>query len=118
MKQFFCGFKFDNGSLCNAYGTCLYPEIIIGDDVRLKVHCHIGCINYISIGKVLIASRVFITDHFHGDTSVESLQIPPNDRPVTSKGPVIIEDNVWIGEVLLLCQNVTIEELTDGANAQ
>ena len=100
--------------------ACEYtPEIIFGDNISIGDDCHIGCVNKIVLGNnVLIASRVFITDHFHGDTSVESLQIPPNDRPVTSKGPVIIEDNVWIGEGVAIMPNVTIgKNSIIGANA-
>lgn len=95
------------------------PKIIIGNNVRIGAYCHIGCVNYISIGNnVLIASKVFITDHFHGDTRIESLQVPPNDRTVTSKGPVIIEDNVWIGEGVAIMPNVTIgKNSIIGANA-
>ena len=95
------------------------PEIIIGDNVRIGNDCHIGCINKIIISNnVLIASKVFITDHFHGDTSVDSLKIPPNFRKVISKGPVIIEDNVWIGEGVVIMPNVRIgRNAIVGANA-
>lgn len=85
------------------------PEIIIGDNVRIGNDCHMGCINKIIIGNnVLIASKVFITDHFHGETSIDSLSLPPNSRKVISKGPVIIEDNVWIGEGVAIMPNVRI----------
>lgn len=85
------------------------PRIVIGENVSINYDCHIGCVNYIEIGSnVLIASRVFITDHFHGDISRESLQIPPSFRKVVSKGPVIIKENVWIGEGVAIMPNVTI----------
>lgn len=85
------------------------PELNIGNNVNIGHDCHIGCVNQVLIGNdVLIASKVFITDHFHGDTTKESLASPPNLRKVTSKGPVIIEDNVWIGEGVAIMPNVRI----------
>lgn len=95
------------------------PELIIGDNVSINYDCHIGCVNKVVIGNnVLIASKVFITDHFHGDTSVDSLKLPPNSRKVISKGPVIIEDNVWIGEGVAIMPNVRIgRNAIIGANA-
>lgn len=95
------------------------PEITIGDNVRINYDCHIGCVNKVLIGNnVLIASKVFITDHFHGDTTLDSLALPPNLRKVISKGPVIIEDNVWIGEGVAIMPNVKIgKNAIIGANA-
>lgn len=85
------------------------PDITIGKNVSINFDCHIGCINKIIIGNnVLIASKVFITDHFHGEIAKSSLSQPPSARKITSKGPVIIEDNVWIGEGAAIMPNVTI----------
>ena len=89
------------------------PQIIIGDDVHVNSDVHIGCINKIVIGNnVLIASRVYITDHAHGDTTTQSISIVPVKRPLLSKGAVVIEDNVWIGEGVCILPGVTI-----GANS-
>ncbi|SDD95887.1 transferase hexapeptide (six repeat-containing protein) [Mucilaginibacter pineti] len=95
------------------------PMILIGDNVSINYDCHIGCINNIQIGNnVLIASKVFITDHFHGSADSESIKLPPSERTVISKGPVIIEDNVWIGEGVAILPNVTIgKNSIIGANA-
>ena len=85
------------------------PEIVIGNNVRIGYDCHIGCVNKIIIGdNVLIASKVFITDHSHGDTTLKSITLPPNNRKVISKGPVLIEDNVWVGEGVVIMANVKI----------
>ena len=85
------------------------PQIIIGNNVSLNFDCHIGCINKIIIGdNVLMASKIFITDHFHGEIIPEILDIPPVMRNLFSKGPVIIEDNVWIGEGVVILPNVRI----------
>ncbi len=95
------------------------PKISIGNNVSLNFDCHIACVNYISIGNnVLIASKVFITDHSHGDPTKDSLKTPPYLRKVVSKGPVIIEDNVWIGEGVCILPGVTIgKNSIIGANA-
>lgn len=74
------------------------PQLIIGNNVNIQQYCHIGCINKILIGNnVLIASRVFITDHSHGNNTASELSLPPNSRKLYSKGAVVIGDNVWIG---------------------
>lgn len=112
-----------SGLILEAYDSHLdniyNPEIVIGDNVRIGNDCHIGCVNKIIIGNnVLIASKVFITDHFHGETTAEYMAIPPNSRKVTAKGPVIIEENVWIGEGVAIMPNVQIgKNSIIGANA-
>lgn len=100
-------------------GKPFKPEIVIGNNVSINNDCHIGCVNKIVIGNnVLIASKVYITDHFHGEISVSELAVPPNKRPVVSKGVVIINDNVWIGEGVAIMPNVTIgENSIIGANS-
>jgi acetyltransferase-like isoleucine patch superfamily enzyme len=85
------------------------PKLTIGDNVVINFNVHIACINHIKIGNnVLFASNIFITDHFHGDTQKVKFEIPPVKRDLFSKGPVIIEDNVWIGENVSIMPNVTI----------
>jgi acetyltransferase-like isoleucine patch superfamily enzyme len=89
------------------------PEIIIGDNVIMNTDCHIGCINKIVIGNnVLMASRVYISDHSHGRINAQELNIIPTRRKLFSKGPVIIGDNVWVGEGVCIMPGVTI-----GANS-
>ena len=79
------------------------PKITIGNGVRINSKCHIGAINCIQIGNnVLFGSNVFITDHSHGRCIEAENDIAPSDRDLFSKGPVVIEDNVW------LCENVII----------
>ena len=36
------------------------------------------------------------------------MEIPPTQRPVYSKGPVIIGNNVWIGDKATILPNVSI----------
>ena len=100
-------------------GETFSPEVIIGDDVIMNTDCHIGCINKIVIGNnVLMASRIYISDHFHGEITTAALRMPPVRRPLYTKGPVIIEDNVWIGEGVCIMPGVTIgTNSIIGANA-
>lgn len=87
------------------------PEIRIGNNVIINYDCHIGAVNLVEIGNnVLIASRVYISDHDHGTTSFEDMRLPPVQRRVVSKGPVVIKDNVWIGEGAVILANVIIGE--------
>jgi acetyltransferase-like isoleucine patch superfamily enzyme len=92
-------------------GEAFNPEIKIGENVIFNSDVHIGAIKNVTIGdNVLIASRVFISDHFHGDSSIEMMRIPPMNRPLFSKGPILIEKNVWIGEGVSILSGVTIGE--------
>ncbi len=95
------------------------PSIEIGNDVFINNDCHIGCINKIFIGNnVVIASKVFITDHFHGNVSSDDMQYGPRIRKLYSKGAVIIEDNVLIGEGVAIMPNVKIgKNCIIGANS-
>jgi acetyltransferase-like isoleucine patch superfamily enzyme len=95
------------------------PRISIGDRVSINYDCHIGCVNEITIGNdVLLASRVYISDHSHGATDYVDIDIPPSERKVYSKGPVIIEDGVWIGEGACILPGVRIGRFAIvGANA-
>lgn len=100
-------------------GVNFQPTIQIGDNVLMNFDCHIGCINKVVIGNnVLFASRVFITDHFHGHINAPELIATPISRPLYSKGPVIIEDNVWIGQGVTIMPNITIgKNCIIGANS-
>lgn len=101
------------------YGTDKFsPEIIIGDNVKIEDYCHIGCINKIVIGSgVLIASKVFISDHYHGNLSADDLKLIPIERPLSSK-PVIIGNNVWIGDSVSIMPGVVLgDNVIVGANA-
>jgi acetyltransferase-like isoleucine patch superfamily enzyme len=96
-----------------------HPLLKIGNNVCLNWNVHIGVINRIEIGhNVLVGSHVLITDHSHGDTSSAALAMPPIIRPLTSKGSVVIEENVWIGEGACILSGVTIGRgAVIGANA-
>lgn len=100
-------------------GQRFTPQIIIGDNVSFNSDVHIGTIDKVVVGNdVLIASRVYISDHSHGNTDLLSLAKPIRERGLISKGPVIIGDNVWIGEGACILPGVTIgKNSIVGANA-
>ena len=87
--------------------------IEIGNNVQINDNVHIGAIESITIGdNVLIASKVFITDHNHGDYSGDKQDSPkviPQERFEYSKS-VNIERNVWLGEFVAVLPGVTIGE--------
>lgn len=96
------------------------PKIFIGNNCSIGEYVHITATNSITIGNnVLLGRRVTISDNSHGkNLSCEELQIPPNHRRIYSKGEVIIEDNVWIGDKATILAGVRIGYASIvGANA-
>lgn len=104
----------------NSFGEQSFkPVIIMGKNSSIGDDSHIACINKIEIGdNVRMGRKVFITDHSHGASNRSDLHIAPNKRPLYSKGSVIIEDNVWIGEMVCIMPGIHIGKCTIiGANA-
>ncbi len=90
-------------------GQSFSPRLTIGDDVMLTDFVQISCAHQICIGnRVLVGQSVYISDNSHGDTDAQSLKIPPLNRPLAVKGPVIIEDDVWIGRCATILSGVHI----------
>ena len=92
--------------------------ISISDNVGIGSYAHITAINRIEIHSgVLLGKNVTITDNSHGNLLEEEKCIPPSNRKLYSKGPVIIGKNVWIGDKATILPNVSIGEGTVvGAN--
>lgn len=85
------------------------PSIFIGNNVRINRNCHIGAINSITIGNnVLFGSNILVTDHSHGDTSMDQNSLAPGARPLVSKGSVAIGNNVWIGDNAVILPGVSL----------
>lgn len=85
------------------------PVISIGNRVSINPRVHIACVNSIRIlDNVLIASNVFITDHGHGLPDFSDIETPPSLRKVVSKGGVEINENVWLGENVVVLPGVSI----------
>lgn len=100
-------------------GQRFTPEIIIGNNSSIGSDSHITAINSIKIGNnVRMGDKVLITDNAHGASDRALLDTAPNYRPLFSKGTVIIEDNVWIGEKATILPGVHIGRgCIVGANA-
>lgn len=98
---------------------CFKPTIKIGNDVNIGDFSHLSCINGIVIkDNVRMGRKVFITDNAHGASDRSLLDMRPNLRPLASKGPVVVEENVWIGEMVSIMPGVTIGRgAIVGANA-
>lgn len=85
------------------------PLIKLGDNVSIGDNFHITAINYIEIGNnVLMGQKVTITDNSHGLIELAEISIAPSLRNLVSKGSVIIEDNVWIGDKVTILSGVNI----------
>ena len=90
-------------------GQTFQPSMSMGDNSSFGDGGHITCVNEVKIGTgVRIGRKVFITDNAHGASERAMMDIPAHLRPIVSKGSVIIEDNVWIGEMSCIMPDVTI----------
>ncbi len=87
--------------------------IRLGNQVQLNDYVHIGAIKSVEIGdEVLIASKVFITDHNHGDfrqTSKMEIQKAPIKRSLSAKS-VRIGSRCWLGENVVILPGVELGE--------
>ncbi|MBR4388623.1 MAG: acyltransferase [Prevotella sp.] len=69
--------------------------MIIGDYCSIGIRNSFAAIDKVQIGNnVLFAGYVHITDHSHG---YEDINLPVKKQKLISKGPVIIEDDCWLG---------------------
>lgn len=92
---------------------CQKPSVDIGEHCSFGAFNHITCSNHIEIGDNCLTGKfVTITDNAHGNTDLKTLIIPPQQRDIQSKGPVIIGKNVWIGDKATILPNV---QIGDGA---
>ena len=93
-----------------------------GNNVQLNDYVHITAVESVIIGNnVLLASKIYISDCSHGSYNGNVEDSHPNsypaNRPLFAK-PVVIEDNVWIGEFVSVLPGVTIGKGTIvGANS-
>lgn len=80
---------------CKFLGTEYHPKITIGEGAWIGIRNSFAAIYGITIGRnVLFAGYVHVTDHSHG---YEDVTKPISKQPLISKGPVVIEDNCWLG---------------------
>ena len=92
------------------------PEIRIGDGTYIGHRCHIVACDKMLIGKnVTMADNVYITDNVHGFEDISSGVM---QQPLKVPGPVVIEDEVWLGERVCVMPNVVVgKHSVIGANS-
>ena len=106
------GFTTGVGCRIEAYPKTDKKVLFFGENFQMNDYVHITAMESVKIGNdVLLASKIYISDCSHGsysgdenDTHPDSI---PHDRPLSSK-PVVIEDNVWLGEFVSVLPGVTI----------
>jgi len=106
------GFTAGVGCRLEAYPVGENKVLYIGENVQINDYVHISAMENVCIGaNVLIASKVFISDLNHGSYGTDDVHdcpnTPPNERKLYAK-PVIIEENVWLGEFVSVLPGVTI----------
>ena len=74
------------------------PRITIGSGCNFGEGAHLTAFRQITIGDNLqTGPNVLITDNAHGQSTRQDMSLPPMARQLSTKGPVVIGDNVWIG---------------------
>lgn len=103
------------------HGDETYDSLIVfGDNVFINRGCHFSAINKMKIGNnSVFGSYVSVIDNDHGSTSsFKELLIPVSDRVLSSKGPITIGDNVWVGDKATILSGVTVgDNSIIGANS-
>lgn len=116
------GFTTGVGCRIEAYPQNNQPTMFFGENFQMNDYVHITAMEKVKIGNnVLFASKIYVSDCSHGsyagdqnDSSPDSI---PHNRKLFAK-PVIIEDNVWLGEFVSVLPGVTIGRGTIvGANS-
>lgn len=111
-RDFYAGPGLRLESVTAYHGMTYTPSITIRDNVTLNDYVHIGANHHVELGNnVLVASKVYISDHGHGAYSGAGQASPdmaPAARPLTTGQAVVIEDNVWIGESASVLAGVRI----------
>lgn len=97
-------------------GDRFEPQLVVGHSARLSDNVHIACLNRVTIGDdLLCGSRILISDHAHGAYGAEAGSDPavaPAQRPLASGGSVVIGNNVWLGDGVVVLAGA---EIGDGA---
>ncbi|MGE8526360.1 DapH/DapD/GlmU-related protein [Chryseobacterium rhizosphaerae] len=106
------GFTTGVGCRIEAYPENNRQTLFFGENFQMNDYVHITAMEHVQIGNnVLFASKIYISDCSHGSYSGNENDSKPSeipkDRKMFSK-PVIIEDNVWLGEFVSVLPGVTI----------
>lgn len=116
------GFTTGVGCRIEAYPEDNKQTLFFGENFQMNDYVHITAMKKVEIGKnVLFASKIYVSDCSHGsysgDENDSNPTSIPHDRKLFSK-PVVIEDNVWLGEFVSVLPGVTIGKGTIvGANS-
>lgn len=86
--------------------TGIGAALIIGENTHIQPRCHIAAhLESIVIGdEVQLAQGVGLYSYNHGT----ELGTKMREQPVTSKGPIRLGDDVWVGFGATILENVTI----------
>lgn len=97
------------------------PEITIGKNCVIQKDCFLSAVDKIEIGdNVAVTEHTMILDNVHGDFQDNHLTFDENHevpdvflqnaytRPIVTKGPVIIENDVHIGMFCLIMPGTVI----------
>lgn len=116
------GFTTGVGCRLEAYPTKEETTLFFGENFQMNDYVHITAMKSVIIGNnVLFASKIYVSDCSHGSYTGDEFDSNPNtiphDRPLYAK-PVVINDNVWLGEFVSVLPGVTIGKGTIvGANS-
>ena len=116
------GFTTGVGCRLEAYPLHKNKTLFIGENFQMNDYVHITAMESVVIGNnVLLASKIYISDCSHGSYSGDVFDshpdLIPKERKMHSK-PVLIEDNVWLGEFVSVLPGVSIGKGTIvGANS-
>ncbi|MDF2431856.1 MAG: hypothetical protein JWP44_1487 [Mucilaginibacter sp.] len=92
-----------------------FPEIVIGNDVKIQQNLHLTCALKITIGNnTAIAANVTITDIDHG---YEDITMPPEKQPLTVTAVIIGDDCKIYNNAVLLPGTILGKHVIVGANS-
>lgn len=100
------------GCRLEAYSSDGKPTLHFGRNVQINDYVHICAMECVSIGdNVLMAGHVYISDNSHGSYKGDENDCSPDVSPAKRSYPILpvtIEDNVWLGEGVVILPGVII----------
>lgn len=82
-------------------------KIVIGADTHIQANCNLKAfLCDLVIGEqVQLAPQCALSPYEHG---FEDISRPMREQPIHSKGPIVLEDDVWLGVGVRVLDGVTI----------